>query len=46
MSKGFHIIKKTAKLKKLGFKLTGGIMGEETASRPKFNSVPFYELCF
>ena len=46
---------KAAKVKKPSFHvftlaniqelLTDGIMGEETGSRSKFNSVPFYEIC-
>ena len=38
---GFHVFT-LANIQEL---LTGGFMGEETGSRSKFNSVPFYEIC-
>ena len=38
---GFHVFTLT-NIQEL---LTGGIMGEETGSRSKFNSAPFYETC-
>ena len=51
-SKLFHIFEKLQNWKNLVSTLVniqalliGGIIGEETGSRSKFDSIPFYELC-
>ena len=51
-SKLFHIFKKLHNWKNLVSTLVniqglliGGIMGEDTGSRSKFDSIPFHKLC-